>query len=147
VIRADPGAEGRVEMPALPQRPARAAALALLAAAAVAGCGGSSGGGSTAKATSTGAAAPAPAAAPVRSATVDIKSFKFKPVAVAVRKGGQVKWTNSDAAAHTATADDRSFDTQTIDKGKAATVTFAKAGSFAYHCDFHPFMKATVVVK
>jgi plastocyanin len=80
-------------------------------------------------------------------ATVDINSFKYKPVVIAVRKGGRVRWTNSDAAAHTATADDRSFDTQTIDRGKARVVSFTTAGTFAYHCDFHPFMKATVVVR
>jgi plastocyanin len=136
-------------MPALPHARAGAAAAALLVAAVAAGCGGSSGGGSAAKTTTTSAPAapPAAAGAPVQSATVDVRSFKFKPVAVAVRQGGRVKWTNSDSAAHTATADDRSFDTQTIDKGKAATVTLMRAGTFAYHCDFHPFMKATVVVK
>jgi plastocyanin len=135
-------------MRALPHR-AGATAVALFAALAVAGCGGSSGGGSSSKTTSTGASA-APAAAggaPVQSATVDIRSFKFKPVAVVVRKGGRVRWTNSDTAAHTATADDRSFDTQTIEKGKAGMVTFTTAGTFPYHCDFHPFMKATVVVR
>jgi plastocyanin len=89
------------------------------------------------------------AAAPVAAGqtTVDIKSFAYRPVTVAVRKGGRVRWTNSDSAAHTATADDRSFDTQTIDKGAARMVSFTRAGTFAYHCDFHPFMKATVVVK
>ncbi len=97
----------------------------------------------------TSAAPPRPSAAgpAVRSATVDIKSFKFNPVVVAVKTGGSIKWTNSDGTAHTATADDRSFDTQTIDRGKSKSVTFSKAGSFAYHCDFHPFMKAMVVVK
>jgi plastocyanin len=68
-------------------------------------------------------------------------------VTVAVTKGGRVKWINADAAAHTSTADDRSFDTQTIERGKSRTVTFTKPGTFAYHCDFHPFMKATVVVR
>lgn len=87
----------------------------------------------------------APAA--TAQATVDINSFKYSPVTIVVRRGGRVRWTNSDAAAHTATADDRSFDTQTIDKGAARSVTFTTAGTFAYHCDFHPFMKATVVVK
>jgi plastocyanin len=99
------------------------------------------------QAPATPAASAAQAAPPVRMATVDINSFKYKPVVIAVRKGGRVRWTNSDAAAHTATADDRSFDTQTIDKGKARMVSFTTAGTFAYHCDFHPFMKATVVVK
>jgi plastocyanin len=115
---------------------------AAVAAMAIAGCGDSSssegGGGDNemrAQVTST------------ATATVDIKSFKYKPVTVAVKKGGRVKWVNADAAAHTSTADDRSFDTQTIDKGKAKMVTFTTAGTFAYHCDFHPFMKATVVVE
>jgi plastocyanin len=116
----------------------RLLALSLLALPfAAAGCGNSG------EKPSPVAAAPAARA----QATVDIASFKYKPVTVAVRKGGRVRWTNSDSAAHTATADDRSFDTQTIDKGAARMVTFTTAGTFAYHCDFHPFMKATVVVK
>jgi plastocyanin len=98
---------------------------------------------------STMATTPSPAAAgpAVKSATVDIKSFKFKPAVIAVKKGGRITWTNSDAAAHTATADARSFDTQTINQGKSRSVSFTTAGTFAYHCDFHPFMKATVVVR
>jgi plastocyanin len=110
-------------------------AFVLLAAAAFAsGCGGSS-------------AASGGDPPPAASATVDIKSFKYAPVTITVKKGGRVRWTNSDTAAHTATADERSFDTQTIDKGAARTVTFTTPGTVAYHCDFHPFMKATVVVK
>jgi plastocyanin len=134
---------------------ASAAAALIASAAVVAGCGGSSGGSDPsmgAQSGSAGAAAtPAPAAAStgpaVQSATVDIRSFTFKPVTIVVKKGGRVRWTNNDAAAHTATADDRSFDTQTIDKGSAKAITLTKAGTFSYHCDFHPFMKATVVVK
>jgi plastocyanin len=125
------------------------AATVLLVGVLVAGCGsgadaGMSGQSPSPEASTT--AAPA-GGAPVQSATVDIRSFKYKPVTVTVKKGGRVRWTNSDTAAHTATADDRSFDTQTIDKGKARMVAMTTAGTFAYHCDFHPFMKATVVVK
>jgi plastocyanin len=117
----------------------------------IAGCGSSGGGGGTTAPTQSAAKKTTPAAAPagpaVQMATVDIRSFKYKPVTIVVKKGGRVRWTNSDSAAHTATADDRSFDTQTIDKGAARMVTFTTAGTVAYHCDFHPFMKATVVVK
>ena len=115
----------------------------------VAGCGGSSGGDTMSAQSGTTSTAPSPAAAgpAVRSARVDLRSFKFRPAVIAVKKGGRITWTNSDSAAHTATADDRSFDTQTIDQGKSKTVSFTRAGSFAYHCDFHPFMKAMVVVK
>jgi plastocyanin len=109
------------------------AASLLLAAVLMVGCGDSG--------------SPPAEKAPAAQATVDIKSFKYKPVTIEVKKGGRVRWTNSDAAAHTSTADDRSFDTQTIEKGKSRMVSFTTAGSFPYHCDFHPFMKATVVVK
>jgi plastocyanin len=130
----------------------KSATALILAAALIAGCGSSpsSNDDMTAQSstTSNAAASAAPTGgAPVQSATVDIKSFKYKPVTVVVKKGGRVRWTNSDTAAHTSTADDRSFDTQTIDKGKARMVTMTTAGTFPYHCDFHPFMKATVVVK
>jgi plastocyanin len=130
-----------------------ASAVALLTAGVVAaGCGSSSGGSRQPMGAQSAATGAAPAAAPasgpaVASATVDLRSFKYKPVTIVVKKGGHVRWTNSDSAAHTATADDRSFDTQTIDIGKARTVTFTTAGTFPYHCDFHPFMKATVVVR
>jgi plastocyanin len=130
---------------------ATAAVIALVAS----GCGSSSDGGgdeggdgmSAQAPETTESATPAAGGTAVKSATVDIKSFKYKPVTVTVRKGGRVRWTNSDAAAHTSTADDRSFDTQTIEKGKGRMVTMTTAGTFPYHCDFHPFMKATVVVK
>jgi plastocyanin len=131
----------------------RLAPFLIAAALVVAGCGNapSSGSGDATGAqpgTATAAPpSPAPVGKPVRNATVDIRSFMYKPVTIAVRKGGRVRWTNSDAAAHTATADDRSFDTQTIDKGKAKTVAMTTAGTFTYHCDFHPFMKARVVVR
>src|SRR3954453_9473355 len=130
-----------------------ATAVAVALAMASTGCGSSSGGGDDMSAQSSGApttAAPGAAGGggpAVESATVDIKSFKYKPVTVTVKKGGRVRWTNSDTAAHTATADDRSFDTQTIDKARSRTVAMTTAGTFAYHCDFHPFMKATVVVR
>jgi plastocyanin len=121
----------------------------LIAVLALAGCGSDSSSDSMSPQSESGptAAPAATAGTPVKSATVDIKSFKYKPVTVTIKKGGSVKWVNSDDAAHTSTADDRSFDTQTIDKGKAKTVSMTSAGTFPYHCDFHPFMKATVVVR
>jgi plastocyanin len=131
-------------------RASSAAVCVLLVAAGASGCGSSSSGGDEMSAQSSTVApkAAAPAGGPaVESATVDIKSFKYAPVTATVKRGGRVRWTNSDSTAHTATADDRSFDTQTIDKGAAGMVTFTTPGRFAYHCEFHPFMKATVVVR
>lgn len=78
---------------------------------------------------------------------IDISDFKFDPETVTVKAGTEVTWTNSDDAAHTATADDSSFDTGDMDKGDSASVTFDKPGTFTYYCRFHAFMKATVEVQ
>jgi plastocyanin len=90
-----------------------------------------------------GGGASAPAA---QNATVDISDFKYGPATVTVKTGGTVEWTNNDTAPHTATAEDQSFDTGSLDQGDSAKVTFDKAGTFAYVCSFHPFMHGTVEV-
>lgn len=78
--------------------------------------------------------------------TVDIADFKFKPEAVTVKAGTKVTWINQDVAPHTATASG-AFDTGTLKKGDEKTLTLKKAGSYAYVCEFHPFMRATVIVR
>jgi plastocyanin len=120
--------------------------LALAAGGTVAaGCGGEEGS-STASISGIG---PGAASAPAAESTdrVEIADFEYAPEAITVSVGTKVTWTNSDQAAHTATADDGSFDTATIDKGDSAAATFDTAGSYAYYCRFHPFMKATVEVQ
>jgi plastocyanin len=110
----------------------------VLAGLVLAGCGSSA---------STKSAAPTPAAAAVTAAKVTISDFKFAPPAVTLKRGGTITFTNRDTAPHTATADDGpSFDTGTLKQGQTKTVTFPTSGTFAYHCAFHAFMKATVVV-
>jgi plastocyanin len=78
---------------------------------------------------------------------VQIVEFKFKPAEIRVKRGTRLTWSNEDDAAHTATAEDRSFDTGAIAQGEEKAVTLSKTGEFAYICDFHPFMKGTVVVE
>jgi plastocyanin len=78
---------------------------------------------------------------------VDIADFAFDPETISVKAGTEVTWTNSDDGTHTATADDGSFDTGDLDRGRSRSVTFDTAGSFTYYCRFHPFMKATVEVQ
>lgn len=60
--------------------------------------------------------------------------------------GGKVSWQNEDSAPHTATADDGSFDTGTLDKGKLKSETFKQAGTFPYYCEIHPTMHGSVEV-
>ncbi len=128
-------------------------ACGVLAAGTVAAGCGSDDSDSTASAESTATSttsteAPASAGGAAESTdTIDIADFEYDPETVAVEAGTEVTWTNSDDAAHTATADDGSFDTGDLDRGDSKSVTFDKAGSFTYYCRFHPFMKATVEVQ
>ena len=87
--------------------------------------------------------------APVLAAdsAVDIEGFAFAPATVTVTVGDTVTWTNRDSAAHTATADDDSFDTGNLGQGASGTVTFDTAGTFAYHCSIHTNMTGSVVVE
>jgi plastocyanin len=78
---------------------------------------------------------------------VEISNFEFAPETLAVDAGTEVTFSNQDSAAHTATADDSSFDTDTLNKGDDATVTFDDPGTYTYYCRFHAFMKGTIEVK
>jgi len=78
---------------------------------------------------------------------VDIAGFAFSPGSVTVAVGDTVTWANADAQNHTATADDGTWDTGTISSSTPKSVTFATAGTFAYHCKIHASMTATVVVQ
>ena len=121
--------------------------VGLLACAVVlAACGGST---STpaASAAATSEAAPSEAPAAGGGDAVTIKNFAFGPASLSVAAGSTVTWTNDDSAAHTATADDGSFDSASIAPGSTFSQTFDTAGLFAYHCSIHPNMKATIEVQ
>jgi plastocyanin len=81
-----------------------------------------------------------------RSVKVDIADFAYDPDPVRVQAGGKVIWLNEDSAAHTATADDGSFETGEIDEGKLKSESFKQPGTFTYHCRIHPQMKGTIEV-
>ena len=89
---------------------------------------------------------PAPSGEAAKSEKVEIVEFVYEPDPVVVQAGGKVIWQNQDTAPHTATADDGSFDTGTIEKGKLGSVTFKEPGTFTYFCVIHPTMHGTVEV-
>ena len=78
---------------------------------------------------------------------VTIRDFAFAPAATTVKAGTKVTFVNEDNAGHTATSTTGDFDTDGIDKGKRATITLRKAGTYAYFCAFHPYMKGRIVVR
>lgn len=88
-------------------------------------------------------------AAPVALAadsTIEIADFAFPPTTT-IEVGDTVTWNNTSGVAHTATADDASFDTGNIADGASGSVTFAAAGTFPYHCAIHASMVGSIVVQ
>jgi len=90
--------------------------------------------------------APAPSGEAVRAAKVRIVDFSYEPDPVTIQVGGKVIWQNEDSDPHTATADDGSFDTGTIEEGKIKSETFKDAGTHSYFCEIHPSMHGTIEV-
>jgi plastocyanin len=88
----------------------------------------------------------APSGEAQKSGKVQIVEFTYEPDPVVVQVGGKVTWQNEDTAPHTATADDGSFDTGIIEKGKLGSATFKEPGTFTYFCEVHPTMHGTVEV-
>jgi len=79
-------------------------------------------------------------------------SFAFSPATLTIKAGTTVTWKNTTAVAHTVTSDDgKSFDSGTSNPIAAQSgtfsFTFGTPGTFAYHCEIHPFMKAKIIVQ
>ena len=78
---------------------------------------------------------------------VNISGFAFAPAADTVTAGTTVTWTNKDAATHTVTADDATFDSGNVGNGATYTHTFSAVGTYAYHCAIHAGMNGKIIVK
>ena len=121
--------------------------IAVLAAlTTVAACGSDSSGGGAPPATATESASSGSAPAGGGS-TVEIMNFMFMPGSLTVPVGTTVTWKFDDSTDHTVSADDNSFASSPMANGQTFTHTFSTAGTVAYHCSIHPFMKATIIVK
>ncbi len=83
-----------------------------------------------------------------RRVNVSSFSFAFDPATITVQVGDSVTWRTAPGDPdHTATSDTGAWDSGDIKPGGSKTVTFANAGTFGYHCRYHPIMKGTIVVR
>jgi plastocyanin len=74
-------------------------------------------------------------------------SFGFNPSTLTIKVGTTVIWKNVSSAPHTVTSDDgQTFDSGNIAVGGTFRFMFKNAGTFSYHCNIHPYMRATIVV-
>jgi plastocyanin len=79
--------------------------------------------------------------------TVNIVDFTFRPDNLTVPVGATVTWTNGDGPGHTTSSDADGWDSGVMASGETFQVVFDEPGTFAYHCNIHPFMKATITVE
>ena len=70
-------------------------------------------------------------------ATVDMQGISFNPVAIHVSPGATVLWTNSSPLAHTVTADDGAFNSDSLDPGATFSQLFDTPGVYQYYCQPH----------
>jgi plastocyanin len=84
----------------------------------------------------------------VHGAATDRSSRSFSPGTIIVVLGvnNTVVWKNSDTAPHTVTATNGSFGSGNMNSGDIFSWTFSSPGIYHYVCDYHPWMKGTVIV-
>lgn len=76
---------------------------------------------------------------------ISIDNYAFNPATITINKGETVTWTNQDAVQHQISGG--GIDGPLFGNRQTYSYTFATAGTFAYYCGVHPFMKGTVVVQ
>jgi plastocyanin len=77
---------------------------------------------------------------------VSIANFAFHPHTLKVDRGTRVAFANESGVTHTATRKG-SFSTGHIAPGTSVAIRFKQKGTFAYHCEIHPFMHGKIVVQ
>ena len=68
-----------------------------------------------------------------QAVTVTMKDFEFQPKTLTIPTGSTVTWVNNGTKKHSATADDKSFDTGLLNPGQSKSVKFDKPGTFLYY--------------
>jgi plastocyanin len=81
------------------------------------------------------------------SHTIIVENMKFTPDKLEIKPGDAVVWLNKDYFPHTATSNEKAFDSGQIASGKTWKFRFKKKGAFPYTCTLHPTMLGSIEVK
>ena len=73
--------------------------------------------------------------------------YLFTPKALKIKVGTTIVWMNKSDAEHNVTFDKNSKVNMDFKSNKSVRYTFNRAGTYTYHCEYHPFMKGTVIVQ
>lgn len=87
------------------------------------------------------------AAAPGRQHLIDMKGKRYRPDSLFITAGDTVVWNNADDEPHSVTMDTTEFDSGDINPGSKFRWTFRQKGRLRYHCEVHPRMKGTLIVR
>jgi len=79
--------------------------------------------------------------------TVTMDGVQYNPAELTVRRGDTVVWVNKDPFPHTATANDKTFNSGSIAVGGTWKYVATASGVHSYSCNFHPTMKGKLTVK
>ncbi len=75
------------------------------------------------------------------------KGFYPNTITVVLGVNNTVVWTNNDTSPHTVTSNSAEFNSGNMAPGQSYSYTFTAAGTYEYHCTYHPWMVGTVIVK
>jgi plastocyanin len=75
------------------------------------------------------------------------QTFTFSPASTTVKVGTKVTWVNHSQAEHTITSKVKSWKFNKTLNRSSLSFTFKKAGTYRYHCIFHPGMVGKIIVK
>ncbi len=71
----------------------------------------------------------------------------FAPTTATAKTGAVIQWKDTGSTAHNVTFDGQSSLTSgTLQKGDTWQVQFTTAGTYTYHCTFHPGMNGQITV-
>jgi plastocyanin len=87
------------------------------------------------------------AASAPEGAQVVIKDFMFAPMAVKIRAGSRVTWTNKDDEPHNVVSDSGLFRSSALDTDENFSFTFDEPGTYRFVCSIHPRMVGTITVE
>lgn len=78
----------------------------------------------------------------------EVEAEDFSLTSVTVAPGAEVTFENYGENPHTMTADDGAFDSGRVEPGESTKVTApSEPGEYAFHCEIHPQMTATLTVE
>jgi plastocyanin len=75
------------------------------------------------------------------------EDFAFSPANIVVDVGATVTWTNEHGVSHTVSSGGDELASPLFGRGETYRRTFDEAGTYAYYCKPHPYMKGLVTVR